>query len=256
MAEHQDFAGKSILITGGSRGIGFGLACHLGLRGATITITGRKEPQLKSAVQALNEMGIDCLGEVSDVADRASTFAVVENIRQRTGRLDGVVANAQTFRSVTKLEDVRAEDMEVLWRTGPVGTLWLLQAAFPLFVSQGHGRVVTMATSMGYTGAAGYGPYSASNEAIRSLTRTAANEWGQYGITVNCVLPASAKHREPPADEHRRQAFDEMYAANPVGRDGDAQNDIGPLVAFLLSDESGYVNGQTISADGGGILRA
>ena len=256
MAEHQDFAGKSVLITGGSRGIGFGLASHLGLRGADITITGRKEPQLKSAVQALNEMGITCRGEVSDVADRASTFAVVEKIQQRTGRLDGVVANAQTFRSVTKLEDVRAEDMEVLWQTGPVGTLWLLQAAFPLFVSQGQGRVVTMATSMGYTGAAGYGPYSASNEAIRSLTRTAANEWGQYGITVNCVLPASAKHREPPADEHRRQAFAEMYAANPVGRDGDAQNDIGPLVAFLLSDESGYVNGQTISADGGGILRA
>lgn len=256
MANNQDFAGKSLFITGGSRGIGFGVACHLGLRGASVTISARKQPQLEKACEELRALGIRCHGEVADVADRASTMAIVNQIFERDGRLDGVVANAQTFRSVTNLENVSEDDLNVLWQTGPVGTLWLMQAAFPIFKKQGHGRIVTMATSMGYTGAAGYGPYSASNEAIRSLTRTAANEWGKYGITTNCVLPASSQHREPPTDDVRRQAFAEMYAANPMGRDGDAKEDIGPLVAFLLSEESSYVNGQTISADGGGILRA
>jgi NAD(P)-dependent dehydrogenase (short-subunit alcohol dehydrogenase family) len=132
-----------------------------------------------------------------------------------------------------------------------------MQAAVPHMRAHKWGRIVTMGTSMGLTGAPGYGPYAASNEAIRSLTRTAAREWGRAGITVNCVLPASAAHRLPPegTDPTREAAFAAMYEDNPVGRDGDAEADIGPVVAFLLSDESRYVTGQTVSVDGGGIMR-
>ncbi len=114
-----------------------------------------------------------------------------------------------------------------------------------------------MGTSLGLTGAAGYGPYAASNEAIRSLTRTAANEWGRDGITANCVLPASVAHRmNPKPGTDRAKVFDEMYANHPIGRDGDPETDIAPAVAFLLSSASQYVTGQTISVDGGGVMRA
>lgn len=253
----SDLNGRVVIITGGTRGIGLGVALHLGALGAKVVITGRKPDRLAEAVATLETEGIECLGVVADVADRARAAEVVEQTCAHFGRIDGIVLNAQSFRPVTPLIDVSESDMDLLFNTGPKGALWLMQAAHPHMKAQQWGRIVTMGTSMGLFGAAGYGPYAASNEAIRSLTRTAAREWGRDGITVNCVLPASAGHRAPVAgsDPAREAAFAAMYDDNPVGRDGDAVHDIGPAVAFLLSDDCRYVTGQTISVDGGGIMR-
>lgn len=256
-ASTTDLDGRVVIITGGTRGIGLGVARHLGALGSKIVITGRRPERLADAVSALENENIECLGLVADVADRARAFEVVDETLTRFGRIDGLVLNAQSFRPVTPLLDVTESDMDLLFNTGPKGALWLMQATQPHMAARNWGRIVTMGTSMGLTGASGYGPYAASNEAIRSLTRTAANEWGRNGITANCVLPASAGHRAPVAgsDPAREAAFAAMYGNNPVGRDGDAVNDIGPAVAFLLSDGSRYVTGQTISVDGGGIMR-
>jgi NAD(P)-dependent dehydrogenase (short-subunit alcohol dehydrogenase family) len=258
----DDIAGRVVIVTGGSRGIGLGIVRHLAGRGACVVVTGRKQERLDALSDELTSAGTEHLVLVADVASRDRAFEVVAATIERFGRIDGIVLNAQSFRPVTPLLDVTESDMNLLFDTGPKGSLWLMQATIPHMISQGWGRIVTMGTSMGLTGAAGYGPYSASNEAIRSLTRTAAREWGRHGVTANCVLPASAAHRQPvgPADDgtgdERSLAFAAMYADNPVGRDGDAQHDIAPFVAFLLSDESRYVTGQTISVDGGGIMRA
>jgi NAD(P)-dependent dehydrogenase (short-subunit alcohol dehydrogenase family) len=253
----NDLAGRVVIITGGTRGIGLGVARHLGALGAKVVITGRKPDRLAETITSLEAENIDCLGLVADVADRSRSFEVVDETLARFDRIDGLVLNAQSFRPVTPLLDVTESDMNLLFDTGPKGALWLMQAAQPHMTANNWGRIVTMGTSMGLTGASGYGPYAASNEAIRSLTRTAAREWGRDGITVNCVLPASAGHRAPVAgsDPAREAAFASMYDDNPVGRDGDAVEDIGPAVAFLLSDGSRYVTGQTISVDGGGIMR-
>ena len=253
----NDLANRVVIITGGTRGIGLGVAQLLGSLGTKVVITGRKPERLADAITTLEAENIDCLGLVANVADRDRASEVVAATIARFGRIDGLVLNAQSFRPVTPLLDVTESDMDLLFDTGPKGALWLMQAAHPHMAANNWGRVVTMGTSMGLTGAAGYGPYAASNEAIRSLTRTAAREWGRDGITVNCVLPASAGHRAPVAgsDPAREAAFAAMYDDNPVGRDGDAVHDIGPAVAFLLSDGSRYVTGQTISVDGGGIMR-
>lgn len=256
-APRGDLEDRVVIVTGGTRGIGLGVARHLGALGTRVVITGRRPDRLAEATASLESAGIECLGLVADVSDRDRAFSVVEETLDRFDRLDGLVLNAQSFRPVTPLLEVTEDDMDLLFDTGPKGALWLMQAAQPHMASRAWGRIVTMGTSMGLTGAPGYGPYAASNEAIRSLTRTAAREWGRVGITVNCVLPASVAHRAPAdgSDPAREAAFAAMYDDHPIGRDGDAVEDIGPAVAFLLSDASRYVTGQTISVDGGGIMR-
>lgn len=253
-----DLADHVVIVTGATRGIGLGVARHLGGLGVRVVITGRKQGRLDAASAELGELGVEHLAVRGDVADRDADVAVVAAAVDHFGRLDGLVANAQSFRPVTPLAKVTEADMDLLFDTGPKGTLWLMQAALPHFASAGRGRIVTMGTAMGLTGAPGYGPYAASNEAIRSLTRTAAREWGRHGVTVNCVLPASVAHRMPAegSDPAREAAFAAMYDDHPLGRDGDAEADIAPVVAFLLSDASQYVTGQTLMADGGGVMRA
>ncbi len=255
MTVDDDVTGRVVILTGASRGIGRGLALHLARRGALLVVTGRKPERLEALSAELDELGAEHLAMVSNVADRDGALALAAATVERFGRIDGLVANAQTFRSVTPLEEVTEHDMDVLFDTGPKGTLWLMQAVFPHMRDQGWGRIVTMGSNGALLGAAGYGPYVGSKEAIRGLTRVAAREWGKHGIVVNCVCPVSAGHRAPPADDPERAAiFAATFANQPIARDGDAEDDIAPIVTFLLSDASRYMTGQTLMADGGAIM--
>ncbi|MCD9624324.1 SDR family NAD(P)-dependent oxidoreductase [Rhabdothermincola salaria] len=255
MTVDTDVTGRVVVVTGASRGIGRGLAHHLGRSGARLVVTGRKQARLDALSSELDDLDIDHLAVAVDVADREGMLELAARTVERFGRVDGLVANAQSFRSVTPLEDVTEADMDLLYDTGPKGTLWAMQAVFPLMRDQGWGRIVTMGSNGGLNGAAGYGPYASSKEAIRGLTRVAAREWGPHGIVVNCVCPVSVAHRAPPGDDPERAAiFAATFANQPIARDGDAEDDIAPIVTFLLSDACRYMTGQTIMADGGAIM--
>jgi NAD(P)-dependent dehydrogenase (short-subunit alcohol dehydrogenase family) len=245
-----------VLITGASKGIGLGIARYLGRQGVALTITARREERLRAVAAELEADGVDVLAVAGNVSDRDGVHEAVRQTVERFGRIDGLVNNAQSFRPVMPLEDVRAGDMDVLFETGPKGTLWAMQAVFPHMKAQGGGRIVNFGSVMGVRGSPGYGPYGASKEAIRGLTRIAAQEWGRHGIIVNCVCPASAAHRLPPEDSVRKAGFDAMYANHPLGHDGDAEADIAPVVSFLLSEECRYLTGETLMVDGGGYMRA
>jgi NAD(P)-dependent dehydrogenase (short-subunit alcohol dehydrogenase family) len=253
-----NLTGHTIIVTGGTRGIGLGIVRVLARAGAQLMVTGRKPARLEQIAEELTSAGVPYRTMQADVARSETSQAVVEATLEAFGKIDGLVANAQSFRPVTKLEDVTESDFDLVLDTGPKGTLWLMQAVLPVMRSQGRGRIVTFGSSMGNTGVSGYGPYSAAKEAVRSLTRTAAREWGRHGITVNCVCPASVAHRMPVAEEgsDRAKAFAQMYADHPLGRDGDSEEDIAPAVTFLLSDASQYLTGQTFMVDGGGTMRA
>jgi 2-hydroxycyclohexanecarboxyl-CoA dehydrogenase len=250
----DDLAGRVVVVTGATRGIGRGIALHLARRGVRLAVTGRKQQRLDEFRSELATLGEEPVARTVNVADRHGSFSLVEETMDRFGRIDGLVANAQTFRPVTALEDVTEADMDTLVETGPKGTLWSMQAVFPHMRERGWGRIVTMGSNGALLGSAGFGPYSASKEAIRGLTRVAAREWGRYGIVVNCVCPVSVAHRSPPTEPERAAAFAATFADQPIARDGDAETDIAPVVAFLLSDACGYMTGQTIMADGGAIM--
>jgi len=255
MTVDDDVTGKVVILTGASRGIGRGLALHLARRGARLVVTGRRPERLEALTSELDGLGTEHLAVVSNVADRDGCLQLAATTVAHFGRVDGLVANAQTFRSVTPLEEVTASDMDLLLDTGPKGTLWLMQAVFPHMKAQGWGRIVTMGSNGALRGAAGYGPYVGSKEAVRGLTRVAAREWGRHGIVVNCVCPVSVGHRAPPTeDPARAETFADTFSAQPIARDGDPEDDIAPIVTFLLSDACRYMTGQTLMADGGAIM--
>ena len=248
--------GRVVIVTGASRGIGRGIALHLARQGAHLVITGRRPDRLEAISVELDALGAQYLAVPVNVADRDGAFELAAKTVERFGRVDGLVANAQTFRSVTPLADVTESDMNLLFDTGPKGTLWGMQAVFPHMRDQGWGRIVTLGSHAGLLGAVGYAPYAASKEAVRALTRAAAREWGKFGINVNCICPVSIAHRAPPGDDPVRAAvYEATFADQPIARDGDAEDDIGPVVSFLLSDACRYVTGETFMVDGGALMR-
>jgi NAD(P)-dependent dehydrogenase (short-subunit alcohol dehydrogenase family) len=255
MTEHG-VEDRVVVVTGSGRGIGRGIALHLARNGASVVLAEYRADRLDAVASELDAIGAPHLAVGCDVGDRSSVEAMVAATVERFGRIDGLVNNAQTFRPVGDLASVTEADWDVLHRTGPLGTLWAMQAAYPHMRDRAWGRIVNFASANGRRGAAGYGPYNASKEEIRAITRTAAREWGRDGIVVNCVCPASVAHRLPPADEHRRAAFASGMADHPMGRDGDPEDDIAPVVLFLCSDATRFMTGQTLMVDGGALLFA
>jgi NAD(P)-dependent dehydrogenase (short-subunit alcohol dehydrogenase family) len=186
------------------------------------------------------------------IATRTSHWSPPRSIRSGPST---VWANAVTSTAPVGVEDLRAEDLDVPFAAGAKGTLWLMQAAFPVMRDQGRGRIVTFGSNAALEGVATYAAYSAAKEAIRAITRTAATEWGKFGITVNCVCPVSVRHHTPGLDDPETLArFERSFSRQPVPRDGRLEDDIAPVVGFLLSDASAYVTGQTLMADGGRVM--
>lgn len=251
----DDLAGRAVVVTGASQGVGYGIVRYLAGRGARLAITARVAERLEETAAELRDLGAEIVARPGDASSRDDTLALVAAAVEAFGTVDGVVANAQTSPPPTGVEDITAEDLDLAFGAGAKGTLWLMQAAFPIMQEQGRGRIVTLGSNAALDGVPSYGAYSAAKEAIRALTRTAASEWGRFGITVNCVCPVSVRHHTPGLDDPEQLArFERSFARNPVPRDGRLEEDIAPVVAFLLSDASGYVTGQTIMADGGRLM--
>jgi NAD(P)-dependent dehydrogenase (short-subunit alcohol dehydrogenase family) len=131
-----------------------------------------------------------------------------------------------------------------------------MQAVYPHMKAAGWGRIVNFVSAAGITGMADYGAYNASKEAIRALTRTAAREWGRDGIVVNAIAPGAASKRGIDAAERNEAEYREFLKDHPIGRQGDPEDDIGPVALFLCSDACRFLTGQTFMVDGGAFLFA
>ncbi len=193
--------GRVVIVTGGSKGVGRGIALHLARNGATLVITARRAEALEETAVELDALGAPHLATTLDVADRDGAFGLVEQTLAQFGRVDGLVANAQTFRSVTPFADITERDMDLLLSTGPKGTLWGMQAVFPHMRDQRRGRIVTMGSNAALLGAVGYTPYASSKEAIRALHAFGGARVGE--VRHHRELPVPGLGRAPRATRRR-----------------------------------------------------
>jgi NAD(P)-dependent dehydrogenase (short-subunit alcohol dehydrogenase family) len=251
----DDLDGKVVVVTGASKGVGRGIARYLAGRGAKLVVSARGAQALDDLSRELDALGAPHVARTADAADRDATFALVDAALDAFGTVDGVVANAVTSNAPVGVEGLLDADLDVPYAAGVKGTVWLMQAAFSVMRDQGRGRIVTFGSNAALEGVASYAAYSAAKEAIRAVSRTAATEWGRFGITVNCICPVSVRHHTPGLDDPERLAkFERSFSRQPVPRDGRLEEDIAPVVGFLLSDASAFVTGQTLMADGGRIM--
>jgi NAD(P)-dependent dehydrogenase (short-subunit alcohol dehydrogenase family) len=255
MTEHG-VAGRVVIVTGAGQGIGRGIAHHLGRNGASIVVAEWKEHRAARTVEELAALGVPALAAVCDISKKDEVDAMVATAVERFGRVDALVNNAQTFRPQSPLAGLTEEDLDVFYESGVKGTLWGMQAVYPHMQRAGWGRIVNFASAAGITGMPGYGAYNASKEAIRAVTRTAAREWGREGIVVNCICPGAASKRGQEAAARDTDAHREFMRDHPIGRQGDPEDDIAPVILFLCSDACRYLTGQTLMVDGGAFLFA
>lgn len=242
--------GRIALVTGAGGGVGKGIARRLAADGAEVIIA---EYDAASGQQAADEIvaeGGRARFIAVDVTDRDSVAALMA----AAGPVDVLVNNAWRGTGVGRIERKTDDQFETALRFGVHAANWTMRAAFPHMREQGWGRVISIASLNGVNAHMGSADYNAAKEALRALTRTAAREWARYGITCNIICPAALAESTRRIMAQQPGMIERIEAANPMGRMGDPERDIGGVAAFLASEDARYLTGNTLFVDGGGHI--
>lgn len=243
--------GRSAIVTGGSKGIGRGIAETFAKAGVNVVITARTQADIDSTVADLAGLTGSVTGVAADVTSPEECRRVVATALERNGGLDIVCANAGIFPS-GRLQDLTPEDIEEVIGVNFKGTVYIVQAALDALTASGHGRVIITSSITGpFTGFPGWSHYGASKAAQLGFLRTAAIELAPKKITVNAVLPGNVITEG--LIEMGQTYMDQMAASVPAGKLGEVA-DIGNAALFFATDEASYITGQSLVVDGGQIL--
>ena len=246
--------GRIAIVTGAGQGIGRGIALVFAREGAKVVVAELKEHRAQRTAAEIAAAGGDALAVATDVGDQAQVRQMIDSTVRRFGTVDILVNNAQGMHARTPLAELTSEQVDIFWISGVKGTLWCMQAVYPIMKAKGCGRIINFVSSAGIRGEPGLGDYAATKEGIRGLTKTAAREWGRDGITVNCIAPGALSKRGQEFIQRDPAEFERRNAEKCIPRLGDPEADIAPVAVFLASDESRFVTGQTMFADGGYCL--
>jgi 3-oxoacyl-[acyl-carrier protein] reductase len=247
-----DLQSTTVLVTGGSKGIGRGIASVFAEAGANVAIAARSAADIDAAVADLESRGAgEVLGVQADVCDPMSCANLAAAVVETFGGIDVVCANAGIFPEAPLATMTPAQLSEVL-DVNIKGNIYSVQACLDALIASGRGRgILTSSITGPITGFPGWSHYGASKAAQLGFMRTAAIELAPHGITVNAVLPGNIL-TEGLADMGEEYIAG-MARAIPAGALGTPE-DIGYLAAFLATREAGYITGQAIAVDGGQVL--
>ena len=244
--------GRSVIVTGGSKGIGKGIARAFVREGADVLIAARDEAALQAAAE---ELGAGAEGRVeiatADVARVEDCRRLAEIAVERFGRIDVLCANAGVFPD-KPLAELTEADVDAVLDCNLKGTIFSVQACLDALSESGHGRVVVTSSITGpITGYPGWSHYGASKAAQLGFLRTAAIELAPRRITINAIMPGNIATEG--LDDMGEDYIRGMEAAIPQHRLGSV-DDIGNAALFFASEEAGYITGQTLVVDGGQVL--
>ena len=243
------------LITGGGKGIGFGLASAFAREGSNIVITGRTESRLIEAKKKLeNQYGIEVLAIVADGADEEQIKGVISQTIGKFGKINTLINNAQASSSGLPLIEHTKKDIDLAINSGLYATFFYMREAYP-YLKETRGSVINFASGAGLFGKPGQSSYAAAKEGIRGLSRVAATEWGPDGIRVNMIAPLAMTESLREWKNNYPELFERTIQGIPLGRFADPMEDIGRVAVFLASDDASYITGETISLQGGSGLR-
>lgn len=260
--------GKTAIITGGGRAvlsdgrcgsIGYGIATAYAKEGANLVITGRNMQKLEDAKKELEELyKIKVLALQADISagtDNEATAAdVVKQTMEAFGRIDVLINNAQASASGVTLAEHTTQQFDLAVYSGLYAAFYYMKACYP-HLKETKGAVINFASGAGLFGNFGQCAYAAAKEGIRGLSRVAATEWGKDGINVNVICPLAWTAQL----ENFEKAYPDAFKANvkmpPAGHYGDVETEIGRVCVQLASPDFKYMNGETLTLEGGMGLR-
>ena len=244
-------AGRAVVVTGATRGIGKGIARVFADNGARVLIVGRDQEAASGTVAELTAGGAEVSYVLADVSLRAGCQRIAETAAERLGGVDVLCANAGIFPD-RRLADMTDEDLDSVLGTNLRGCILSVQACLPALRRSAHGRVILTSSITGpITGFPGWSHYGASKAGQLGFMRSAAIELAPHAITVNAVLPGNIITEG--LTGFGEEYIQEMTASVPLRRLGTV-DEIGYAALFLASDEAAYITGQTIVVDGGQVL--
>ena len=244
-----DLSGRVALVTGASRGLGQYFGRALAQAGADLIITARKKEDTDAFAREIEALGRKVVGLALDVREEASIKKMADDAQAAFGHIDILINNAGC--------NVRKPTLEITWDdynkvldTNLRGTFFVAQNVARHMIPRKYGRIVNIGSVTSVFGYAGLAPYTASRGGVKQLTMSLADEFGPFGITVNCLAPGWFKTEQNKVLYENQKWVDYIVDRIPVKRPG-KPNDLDGAVVFLASDASEYVTGQTLLVDGG-----
>ncbi|MBQ2752785.1 MAG: SDR family oxidoreductase [Firmicutes bacterium] len=246
--------GKVAIITGSGKGIGKAYAKVFAREGAAVTVVCRTESQGLAVVEEIKAEGGKAIFVPCDVSDRAQVENVVAKTIEAFGKINALVNNAQVEPTPTPVENLTDEQIDLAFGSGFKGSLYFMQACFP-YLKETKGNIINTSSGSKEQRFPHKAAYVSTKGAIEGLTKVAANEWGEYGITVNAIVPGAVTdlllNWQKACPEEAQKYLKSML----LRRFGDAEKDVAPVAVFLASDDSKFVTSEIVYCDGANSSR-